>query len=76
MVEENTGEQPQEAERDPSIKGGLPYYCPACGQASKYPGYCTGDENRVGGNQGHKRVELVSTDELHGDPSGFTPSPI
>lgn len=47
-----------------------PYYCPACGRKYDYRQRCKGTDE-----QPHKACEVVSTDELNGDPSKHTPAP-
>lgn len=51
-------------------KGGAPYYCPGCGRAAEYRKACTGSPE-----QPHKPIEVVSTDELKGDPENHTAAP-
>lgn len=48
------------------------HYCPACGTLSKYPRLCTGPDPR---HPTHAPVEMVSTDELGGDPANHTKAP-
>jgi len=47
-----------------------PYYCPGCGLKYDYPRQCTGRPESP-----HPPIEVVSTDELSGDPSKFTAAP-
>jgi hypothetical protein len=51
-------------------KDGAPYYCPGCGRAAEYRKACTGSPE-----QPHKPIEVVSTDELKGDPENHTAAP-
>lgn len=51
-------------------KDGAPYYCPGCGRAAEYRKACTGSPE-----QPHKPIEVVSTDELRGDPENHTAAP-
>lgn len=46
------------------------HYCPGCGKLGKYAQQCTGP---VG--SGHPPLEMVSTDELGGDPEKHTRAP-
>lgn len=48
------------------------HYCPACGNLGKYPQKCSGLPGSLGG---HETVEMVSTDELGGDPDNHTAAP-
>lgn len=47
-----------------------PYYCPGCGKRYNYQRECTGR-----GEAPHPAIDVVSTDELHGDPAHHTPAP-
>jgi len=47
------------------------YYCPACGNLVHYQQQCTG----APGALPHPPVEVVSTQELAGDPAKHTPAP-
>lgn len=46
------------------------HYCPGCGALGKYPQKCTGPVASP-----HKALEMVSTDELSGDPANHTAAP-
>lgn len=46
------------------------HYCPACGTLGKYPQKCSGDPAA-----GHAPIEMVSTEELGGDPERHTRAP-
>lgn len=46
------------------------HYCPGCGKLSKYPRECTGTPAGP-----HAPIEMVSTDELGGDPEKHTRAP-
>lgn len=48
-----------------------PYYCPGCGRRWNYPTECTGQSAAAP----HAPIEVVSTDELDGDPENFTAAP-
>ena len=47
-----------------------PFYCPACGRQYGYPRECSGTAQAP-----HQPTEVVSTDELSGDPEHHTPAP-
>ena len=49
-----------------------PYYCPGCGNLSRYPRLCVGADPR---HPTHAPIEMVSTDELGGDPAQHTRAP-
>jgi hypothetical protein len=46
------------------------HYCPGCGQLYDYPQKCKGFDESP-----HKPIEVVSTDELGGDPADHTAAP-
>jgi hypothetical protein len=46
------------------------FYCPGCGRMYGYQRECTGSSEAP-----HPPIEVVSTDELSGDPEGHTPAP-
>jgi len=46
------------------------HYCPGCGALGKYAQKCTGPAG-----SGHPPIEMVTTDELGGDPEKHTPAP-
>jgi hypothetical protein len=46
------------------------YYCPGCGRLYDYQRECTGTLAAP-----HKPIEVVSTDELAGDPANHTAAP-
>lgn len=48
------------------------HYCPACGTLSKYPRICVGPDTL---HPSHKPLEMVTTDELGGDPAKHTRAP-
>ncbi len=48
-----------------------PYYCPGCGRRWNYPTECRGQSPATP----HPPIEVVSTDELSGDPGNHTPAP-
>ncbi len=48
------------------------HYCPGCGTLSKYPRQCVGPDPA---HPSHKALEMVSTDELGGDPANHTKAP-
>lgn len=47
------------------------HYCPGCGNLGSYPQRCTG----ASGSMGHAPIEMVSTDELGGDPEDHSRAP-
>lgn len=47
------------------------HYCPGCGELYKYPQTCTGPK----GGHPHAPIEVVSTEELGGDPANHTAAP-
>lgn len=47
------------------------HYCPGCGLLYKYPQRCSGPLT-----SGHAPIEVVSTDELSGDPNNLTAAPV
>lgn len=47
------------------------HYCPGCGELGQYPQKCTGPK----GGHPHPAIEMVSTDELGGDPADHTAAP-
>lgn len=47
------------------------HYCPGCGELGTYPQKCTGPK----GGHPHPAIEMVSTDELGGDPQDHTAAP-
>lgn len=61
----------EEAPAADAPKGGAPFYCPGCGRPYGYQTQCTG----ASAEAPHAPIEVVSTDELTGDPSGHTPAP-
>ena len=48
-----------------------PFYCPGCGRRYGYQTECRGQSAALP----HPPIEVVSTDELAGDPDGHTPAP-
>lgn len=46
------------------------FYCPGCGRRSDYQKECRGSDVAP-----HPPIEVVSTDELSGDPANHTPAP-
>lgn len=46
------------------------HYCPGCGALGKYPQKCEGTKTGP-----HKAIEMVSTEELSGDPALHTRAP-
>jgi len=53
-----------------TTKDDAPYYCPGCGLRYAYPQKCTGRPDSP-----HQPIEVVSTDELSGDPDSYTAAP-
>jgi len=51
-------------------KDDAPYYCPGCGKRVQYPQQCTGRPEAP-----HPPIEVVSTEELSGDPEKLTAAP-
>jgi hypothetical protein len=51
-------------------KEDAPFYCPGCGKRVQYQQQCTGTPAAP-----HQPIEVVSTDELSGDPEKFTAAP-
>lgn len=47
------------------------HYCPGCGELYNYAQQCSGPA----GGQQHPPLEVVSTEELGGDPESFTKAP-
>lgn len=47
------------------------FYCPGCGLLYQYEKECTGPK----GGHPHAPIEVVSTEELGGDPQDHTPAP-
>ena len=47
-----------------------PFYCPGCGNRYNYERECIGRPEAP-----HPPIEVVSTDELNGDPANHTPAP-
>lgn len=47
------------------------HYCPGCGQLYSYPQTCKGPK----GGHPHPPIEVVSTEELGGDPANHTAAP-
>lgn len=48
-----------------------PFYCPGCGRRWKFMTECRG----MNPSTPHPPIEVVSTDELSGDPENHTPAP-
>lgn len=48
------------------------HYCPGCGTLSKYPRLCVGPDPA---HPSHAAIEMVSTDELGGDPAKHAKAP-
>lgn len=48
-----------------------PFYCPGCGRRWNFLTECRGQNTA----SPHPPIEVVSTDELTGDPSELTPAP-
>jgi hypothetical protein len=61
---EVTQEASTESQKD------APFYCPGCGKRGGYAQQCTGKPESP-----HPVIEMVSTDELSGDPENFTKAP-
>jgi hypothetical protein len=66
-----TGYDPITGAANPDAPEDDPYYCPGCGARYEYRQKCLG----MSPEHPHPPIEVVSTDELKGDPSGFTPAP-
>lgn len=49
-------------ESEQPVHNDEPFYCPGCGRRYGYQRECTGR-----GEAPHPAIEVVSTDELHGD---------
>jgi hypothetical protein len=47
-----------------------PYYCPGCGLQYNYQRECTGKAEAP-----HPAIDVISTDELNGDPEHHTAAP-
>lgn len=47
-----------------------PFYCPGCGRRFNYRTECEGKPVAP-----HPAIEVVSTEELSGDPANHTPAP-
>lgn len=58
-------------DRAPARTQDEPFYCPGCGRRYSYRRECVGRSSE----QPHPPIEVVSTDELNGDPAHFTPAP-
>lgn len=69
---EDPREDPQEDDaqevREPQSH---PFYCPGCGRRWNYPTECRGASESAP----HAPIEVVSTDELDGDPEKLTAAP-
>lgn len=63
-TEEKASPEPQGESKD------APFYCPGCGLRYEYRQKCTGRPDAP-----HPPIEVVSTDELSGDPSKHTAAP-
>jgi len=48
-----------------------PFYCPGCGRRWNFLTECRGQSEAAP----HAPIEVVSTDELDGDPADFTAAP-
>jgi predicted RNA-binding Zn-ribbon protein involved in translation (DUF1610 family) len=48
-----------------------PFYCPGCGRRWNYRTECAGQS----AGTPHPPIEVISTDELSGDPEKHTPAP-
>lgn len=48
-----------------------PFYCPGCGRRWNFPAECRGASDAAP----HPPIEVVSTDELDGDPEKHTAAP-
>jgi len=59
------------AEANDKGRNEAPFYCPGCGKRGNYPQQCTGPSAAAP----HPSIEMVSTDELSGDPEKLTPAP-
>lgn len=49
---------------EPKAKQSHPFYCPGCGRRWNYMTECSG----MNANAPHAPIEVVSTDELNGEP--------
>lgn len=57
-------------ESAPASAKDAPFYCPGCGMRANYQKQCVGKPEAP-----HPPIEVVSTDELQGDPEKHTPAP-
>lgn len=55
----------------PAAEQSHPFYCPGCGRRWNYQTECRG----LSDTQPHAPIEVVSTDELNGNPENHTPAP-
>ena len=62
--------EPTEAPPMAETTDRLAFYCPGCGRQYTYQRECTGRPEAP-----HQPIEVVSTDELSGDPANLTPAP-
>lgn len=59
------------ADKSADKRDDAPFYCPGCGRRFNYPTACVGQSLAAP----HPEIEVVSTDELSGDPANHTPAP-
>lgn len=55
---------------DEKVGQEFPYYCPGCGRRWNYQTECVGTPTAP-----HAPIEVISTDELDGDPEKHTAAP-
>lgn len=56
---------------DSARRDDAPFYCPGCGRRWNFPTECNGMSPAAP----HAPIEVVSTDELDGDPEKHTAAP-
>lgn len=64
-------EKAEQDARDAPEATDAPFYCPGCGRRWKFMTECRGMNLAAP----HPPIEVVSTDELTGDPEHHTPAP-
>jgi hypothetical protein len=67
--DEGDTEVTQDASSESQSKD-APFYCPGCGKRVQYQQQCTGKPESP-----HPPIEVISTDELSGDPEKHTAAP-
>jgi hypothetical protein len=66
-----TGYDPTTGAANPPAPADSEFYCPGCGSRYEYRQRCVG----MSPEAPHPPIEVVSTAELEGPESGFTPAP-